>query len=193
MVNHDKEFKAIRRTFGVSPGRALPIDTRHRYGNRALLATLCQKLEHKVGAEIGVRNGRFSKLFCEVGLEMWCIDPWYPVPNYSQARQDRHYQEAVANLSPFNAHLIKKTSMDALDDVPNNLDFIHIDGRHEFDFVMEDIIHWHPKLRSGGIFAVHDYHLAGVKRAIEAYTLAHHIDPWFTLKSDQPTAFWVKP
>lgn len=82
--------------------------------------------------------------------------------------------------------------MDALNHVPDGFDFFHIDGRHEFDFVMEDLIHWYRKLRVGGIVALHDYHLTGVKRAVEAYTLAHHIDPWFVLKASQPTVFWVK-
>jgi hypothetical protein len=186
-------YQAIREVFGVSPGRALPIDTPQRYGDRKRLATLSQKLGHKRGCELGVRGGSFSALFCKAGLEMWCVDPWAVCPNYPQERQDKSYAEAVRTLTPYGAHLVRKPSQDAVGDVPDGLDFLHIDGRHEFDYVMLDIIQWAPKVRQGGIIATHDYHLSGVKRAVEAYTLAHHIDPWFYLKNHQPTAFWVQP
>lgn len=186
-------FQAIREVFSVSPGRALPIDTSQRCGDRKRLATLCQKLGHAKGCELGVRGGSFAELFCKAGLEMWCVDPWAVCPNYPAERQARSYAEAVSRLTPYGAHLVKKPSQEAIGDVPDGLDFLHIDGRHEFDFVMLDIIHWAPKVRSGGIIACHDYHLSGVKRAVEAYTLAHHIDPWFVLKNHQPTAFWVSP
>jgi hypothetical protein len=184
-------YQQIRSVFNVSPGRPLPIDTGQRYGDRKRLADLCKRLGYKRGAELGVRGGSFSELFCKAGLEMWCVDPWAVCPNYPQERQDRSYAAAVKTLAPYNAHLVRKCSADATGDVPDGLDFLHIDGRHEFDYVMCDIIQWAPKVRAGGIIAIHDYHLSGVKRAIEAYTLAHHIDPWFYLKDHQPTAFWV--
>lgn len=193
LEQYKHEYKQIRRVFGVSPGRALPIDTRLRRGDRKLLPVLCEKLGHRRGAEIGVRTGGFAEMFCKVGVEIWCVDPWSPVRGYSQARQNKHLEEAERRLGPLNAHMVQKFSMDALEDVPDDLDFVHIDGNHEFDYVMEDIIHWHRKIRPGGIIALHDYHLSGVKRAIEAYTLAHHIDPWFVLKNHQPTVFWVHP
>ena len=189
----DNVYRQIASVFGVKPGRALPIDTSQRHGDRKRLARLCERLGFKRGCELGVRNGCFSELFCQAGLEMWCVDPWAPCPNYSSDRQERSYAEAQKRLAPYGAHLVKKASADALGDVPSGLDFLHIDGRHEFDFVMLDIIQWAPKVRPGGIIACHDYHLSGVKRAVEAYTLAHHIDPWFVLKNHQPTAFWVSP
>lgn len=191
MIN--EAHKEIERIFHIITSGPLPIVTGQRYGDRTLFPELCKKLGYKVGAEIGVRNGSFSQLFCEVGMEMWCVDPWFPVPRYDQERQDRIFAEAQQRLNPYNVHFVKKTSMDGLVDVPNDLDFIHIDGNHEFDFIMEDLIHWHPKVKSGGLVACHDYHLTGVKRAIEAYTLAWDIRPWFTLKARQITAFWVKP
>lgn len=184
--------REILKVFRVGPTGPLPIVTGQRYGDRKLLPNLCHLLGYRTGAEIGVRSGSFSELFCKAGLEMWCIDPWEPCPNYSRRRQEKHLQEAVGRLSGYDVHFVKQTSMDALGSVPDNLDFIHIDGRHEFDFVMEDLIHWCPKVRPGGIIACHDYHLTGVKRAVEAYTLAHDIRPWYALKDRQPTAFWVQ-
>lgn len=186
-------YKEIYSVFRVNPGLPLPIGTGQRYGDRKLLAELCRRMGYTLGAELGVRDGRFAELFCQAGLEMWCVDPWSPVPNYSLDRQEHNYKEATDRLQKYNVHFIRKVSSAALDDVPNGLEFLHIDGRHEFDFVMLDLLQWCPKVRPGGVIACHDYHLSGVKWAIEAYTAAHHIDPWFVLKNHQPTAFWVQP
>ena len=38
-----------------------------------------------------------------------------------------------------------------------SLDFIYIDANHAYDFVVEDINLWFPKLKKGGIFSGHDY------------------------------------
>lgn len=184
-------YREIKAVFNVRTDEPLPVVTKQRYADRRLLAELCKRLGFKTGAEIGVRTGAFSECFCKAGLEMWCVDPWAPCPNYSLERQERGYAEAVKRLEKYGVHFVRESSLDAVGDVPDGIDFLHIDGRHEFDFVMQDIILWAPKVRAGGIVACHDYHLTGVKRAVEAYTLAHDIRPWFALKDRQPTAFWV--
>lgn len=192
-MKYREEYDAILKVFRKTSKGPSPIVTRRKCSDRKLLATLSNILEHKKGAEIGVRTGKFSKVFLDANpeLEMWCIDPWSPVPNYSQERQDKHFEECVQNLKGYKVHLIKKTSMDALDDVPDDLDVLHIDGRHEFDFVVMDLIHYVPKVKKGGLVALHDYHESGVKYAIDAYTRAHGITKWFALKDFQPTVFWI--
>ena len=88
-------------------------------------------------------------------------------------------------------------SMKALDRFENDfLDFAYIDGDHAFESCIQDIIKWSYKVRHGGIIAVHDYtNMPGsVGIAVNAYTQAHHIDPWYvTTKEREGTAFWVKP
>ena len=86
--------------------------------------------------------------------------------------------------------------MDAAKEIdPSSLDFAYIDADHSFDFVIEDIIHWSNRVRSGGVVACHDYHHGrnvDVVYAVDAYTRAHHIDPWYVTKESQPTAYWIK-
>ena len=38
-----------------------------------------------------------------------------------------------------------------------DFDFIYIDANHSYDAVKKDLENWFPKLRSGGVFAGHDY------------------------------------
>ena len=42
----------------------------------------------------------------------------------------------------------------------DSLDFVFIDADHSYESVLDDIILWYPKVKSGGIIAGHDYNLA---------------------------------
>jgi hypothetical protein len=63
----------------------------------------------------------------------------------------------------------------------NSIDFVFIDARHEYEFVMEDIKCWYPKLRSGGIMAGHDYRNNFVN--ISSDVLAQAIEAFCKLKN----------
>ena len=88
------------------------------------------------------------------------------------------------------------TSMEAVSKIPDaSLDFVYIDGRHEFDFIMMDLIAWAPKVRAGGIVSGHDYYQfyrGGVVHAVNAYVLGHNIKEWFVTREKECSFFWVK-
>lgn len=177
----------------------LPHGSRRGY-TRFTLSELLGELQFNVGAEIGVRRGNYSRHLCaqNPNLLLHCIDPWDAYDRaYTAQRQERIYQEAVANLQGLNVQILRKSSMDALADFKDeSLDFVFIDGNHSFDHVCPDIIFWSKKVRSGGIVSAHDYYgfgWAGVVEAVDAYTRSHHIDPWYRTKELEPTVFWVKP
>ena len=178
--------------------RVLPICCPRGYG-RDLLPDLFYELGYHTGAEIGVRVGRYSAKLCEANssLTLYSIDPWKAYSDrYPQDRQDRIYQEAIKRLTPYNAKILRKESMEALGDFEDGyFDFVFIDGNHLFDYVAPDIIFWSRKVRSGGMVCVHDFYHGetGVVMAVEAYTYSNDIRPWYTTKELQPTAFWVKP
>jgi hypothetical protein len=51
-----------------------------------------------------------------------------------------------------------------------SVDFIFIDGSHDFDSVCSDIELWLPKLKPGGMIGGHDYTThEGVKTAVDSY------------------------
>ena len=66
----------------------------------------------------------------------------------------------LANIKKFNLedHIepLIMTSIDASYHVPDDLDMIFIDGSHTFESAQNDYYHWKPKLRPGGILAIHD-------------------------------------
>ena len=161
------------------------------------LPKLFIEMGFKVGAEIGVCKGEYTEKFCELGLEMNAIDPWMAYGGYenSSAHQNEseiNYKTTVDRLSKYtNCKIIKKNSMDASSDFKNNsLDFVYIDGNHDFKHVAQDIYEWTNKIKSGGIVAGHDYtyfrakSLLGVCDVIpvvNAYTSAFNINNWYVI------------
>ena len=162
------------------------------------LAKLFCTIGFNKGVEIGVQRGLFSMtlLSNNPNLFLKCIDPWLPYNEQSnQSEHEINYEHAVGNLSKLNAEIIRKTSNAALSDFEDrSIDFVYIDGNHEFDYCCSDIIFWSRKVKIGGIIACHDYVIGcDVMRAVDAYTYAHHIDPWYITSETKrnPTAFWI--
>tara|TARA_R110000868_G_scaffold140124_2_gene355437 strand:+ start:1125 stop:1706 length:582 start_codon:yes stop_codon:yes gene_type:complete len=53
-----------------------------------------------------------------------------------------------------------------------SLDFVFIDADHSYEGVLEDIQLWHPKVKTGGVLAGHDYDWTGVKQAVIDFFVA---------------------
>src|SRR3990167_9075686 len=81
--------------FGLDITNPLPIRVHlSRHGG---LTKLWHELSYKVGAEIGVEQGYFSKEICRdnPGVRLFCIDPWQAYSRYkdhvSQEKLDGFY------------------------------------------------------------------------------------------------------
>jgi hypothetical protein len=201
--------KFIMRTFKLQKG----INTLPRVIpglNRDGLIELWKKLGYKVGAEIGVEGGRFSKLMCEgiPGLKLFLVDPYHAYEGAKKINReyDDDYKSAIENTKGFDVKFITKLSEEAAVDIPDNsLDFVYIDANHKHDYVLLDIILWSRKVRNGGMVSGHDFYYTNrsrcsVKPAVEAYTRFHQIEPWYLTdekarhyKQDKHASwFWIK-
>lgn len=165
--------------------------------NRTDLAKYFNKLGFRVGAEVGVLRGDYSVVLCKANpdLKLYCIDSWGLNEKRYAGYHQRMYEKAKYNLAPYNTKLIKKLSLEATADfADDSLDFVYIDANHKFDYVIEDIIEWTKKVRSGGIVAGHDYlktSLPGPKDAVDTYLKYHlNLKLNLTAKSDKPRSWW---
>lgn len=157
------------------------------------LTGLFSELGFKVGAEIGIERGVYSKKICDKnpGIKLYCIDPWLHYSEYrehvSQDKLDGFYEETKAKLAPYNCVLIRKTSMEAVKIFDNDsLDFVYIDGNHNYQNTVNDICEWVKKVRPGGIISGHDFRKIKdfpnhVIEAVTGYVSAYNIHPWFLL------------
>jgi len=187
-----------------------------RGANRRTLAFILKDLELNKGVEVGVETGLYSEVLCQVNpnIELYSVDAWTAYKGYrdhvSQDKLDGFMEKTKERLAPYNAEVIKGFSMDVVKQFEDNsLDFVYIDGNHEFQQTVNDICEWTKKVRKGGIVAGHDYiyrqnpgYLMHVPMAIHGYVDAYQISPLFILGAkDDPKPqrdnarswFFVKP
>ena len=170
--------------------------------SRDELPEFFKQMGYEIGAEIGSYKGTFTEKFCKEGFKMYAIDPWmaYQGAGRTQLKQERHdflCEHAKRILAPYDCTIIRKTSMDALNDFKDgSLDFIYIDGNHNFRHAASDIYEWSKKVKIGGIVSGHDYFdtaffarniVCNVKIVLDAYIKAFNITNWYIYKPKKTT------
>jgi predicted O-methyltransferase YrrM len=134
--------------------------------------------------EIGSWKGRSA---CFMGVEilnsnknikLHCIDHWegskeHNNPNKEHNDSNYLYNIFLNNINPLKNIItpIRKNSIEASKMYANNsIDFIFIDGSHDYMSVYNDINYWLPKLKKDGIIAGHDYEWSDdVKSAVHEF------------------------
>jgi len=161
--------------------------------NRVIMAQTLHELGFKRGVEVGVAQGHHSLILCQnlPGAELYGVDIWDLYEGYHEYedRIKRYYIEAQEKMKPYpNYTFVKKFSMDAVKDFKNkSLDFVYIDGAHDFKSVADDVCEWAKRVKIGGIIYGHDFKrrnhrwLVHVKDVILAYSYALKIRPLFIL------------
>jgi hypothetical protein len=193
--------------FNVPAGAALPIQVpMNRVPDEV---GLFAELGYKVGAEIGVDRGLFAAEICKAnpGVKLYGVDPWQPYEGYGevypQDYADQCRVEAAARLLPYNVVIMQMHSTEAAKMFGDGeLDFVYIDGNHAYQYVLDDITAWSPKVRDGGLVCGHDYsrpknrarwQFQGVIKAVNDYVAANSIAPWFILRGKGNSGWlWVK-
>jgi hypothetical protein len=136
---------------------------------RAELGDLMEARGYTDGAEVGVQSGNHAKFI----LNRWkscqsfkLVDLWAHQVNYidnanvPDQKQEEFFQTTQKNLEPWKTktEFFRMLSTEAAAKIADqSLDFVYLDARHDYCGVMEDIEHYYPKLRPGGIMAGHDF------------------------------------
>jgi len=134
-----------------------------------------------VGVEIGTRDGSNARLFCK-HLNIKCLYLVDPYDAYCDVGSVKSFHNSFLHakkvLSSYSnkVRFIKRLSEDAVELIPNNLDFVYIDGNHSYDFVKKDIELYYPKLNANGIIGGHDFNCPDVAHAVIEYAVANDLN-----------------
>lgn len=133
-----------------------------------------------MGVEVGVWRGYHARLMLQVLdiKKLYLIDPWI---DYSGYKGDDSFKYAKRFLKDYSdiVEWVRDTSEEASKLFEGgSLDFVYIDGNHNYEFIKKDIELWTPKVKNGGVVSGHDYDGAfpGVIKAVKEYCTKHSIE-----------------
>lgn len=140
-----------------------------------------------MGAEIGVFKGVHARSMLQnLKLnKLYLVDPYLP---YFQKGEwiNPFWAKSTARhvLKPFRNQVVWTTNTE----LPANLDFVYIDGNHEYDAVKKDLLIYHEKVRCGGTLGGHDFtsQFPGVIKAVTEFVAEQNYD-LFVADSD----WWI--
>lgn len=181
--------------FSVNTAASLPWEI--PIGRFKDIPRLFHALGFTKGVEVGVFQGEYTRWLLRgiPGLNLTGVDVWesYGVyKDFENADLLAAYDIARANVAKWpNCKLIKGRSVDVASEFRDeSLDFVFIDGNHAYEFVVQDLAAWTPKVRSGGIVYGHDFDdytrshrwsEMHVQQAVRGWIASYRIAPWYVL------------
>jgi hypothetical protein len=163
--------------------------------------------DKSVFVEVGSFEGRSAVCMAEEiynnkrKIQLHCVDPFTGNPEqdeYSFLTQnvDCLYNKFMENTGFYRKKKIIVPRRGYSADISrefddNSVDFVFLDGRHEHEYVLEDLNCWYPKLKVGGIMSGHDYRTndMGVKTAVDEFCQKHKIEYSLLDKNSHSTIF----
>lgn len=166
-----------------------------------------------LAVEVGTHQGGYAVPFYRRwnGKLMFCVDRYITDTGRVHTEDLGQLHEAMYKLGKPWCHVGEDSWKAALSFPDEHFDFVYIDAGHDYHSVRKDIRAWWPKLKSGGIFAGHDYIdgdwvrqyteklsvavletlTYGVRSAVNEFALEHNYEVLVT--DDTPTSwYWQK-
>lgn len=115
-------------------------------------------------AEIGVYKGRCTAMWNVMLMNRNIAYDYYAIDHFMGSVEHEknydYYGATVDNLAPIinKINLIKNDSISESKNYPDEFfDIVYIDASHDYESVKNDILHWLPKVKRGGIICGDDY------------------------------------
>lgn len=176
-----------------------------------LIKTREQLLEiipkNSIGVEIGVFKGDFSRIiFQTINPKLfYLIDPWEGKiesgdkngNNIEYIDGNHYYINNIIKEFLFYPQIkILKHYSDIINLFPNNyLDWIYIDGAHDYSTVKHDLISSYPKIKQNGYIMGHDYTInmfPGLVKAVDEFCLEYNLNIKYLTEDGCPSYLIIK-
>ena len=186
------------------------------FGRREYLRPMFLKIKKDfntklIGVEIGVLKGDNAKeILKRLDIErLYLVDPYIYYDGYYEPSWFEAYKKDLKDLENLKMktkkklrrdenkiEFIYKTSKEAVTLIPNNLDFVYIDGNHSYKHVMEDINLYYNKVKDRGIIGGHDFQgeekdVIDVKNAVIDFVCKNNLQlhtigsDWWIIKGEK--------
>ena len=123
-----------------------------------LIKQIVSNIENGIFVEIGTDKGDLTEYILEnsVNSIIYCIDPYEKYEEYEDAINNVTGDDLYHNIynklkNKYGDRYIpiRKRSNFAINDIPNNIDFLYIDGNHSCKYVYNDLQLYYPKVKIG--------------------------------------------
>jgi hypothetical protein len=124
-----------------------------------IIRELANGTKGAVCVEIGVHTGEFSEHILNTfpSSTLYSIDPYCSYNEYDDALNtvtgDEIYIKTLERLKGLfgcRIHIIREFSSKAVSQIPDQIDFLYIDGNHSYPFVKQDLELYYPKVKPTG-------------------------------------------
>ena len=150
-----------------------------------LLSYIKELGDDLTGCELGVCKGFTLRHFLDLApqiTKVYAVDSWTPYMDWwgpvTQQMVDNWREYAMTLLNPYmdKIELLEMDAASAASHIPNHsLDYIFIDGDHSHSAVTRDLNNYWSKVKTGGIFAGHDWNLPEVSQAVNEFRQQNNI------------------
>jgi len=163
--------------------------------------------ENLTGAEIGVFRGEnVISLLTHIPWlkKLYCIDMWKEYDEYNKELKnnfpdtkltlEEEFNNFKKTVAPFSnrVEILRMNSIKAANLIEDDsLDFVFIDGNHEYNSVKNDIMAYIPKIKVKGILSGHDY-IRFKGEPEHRYEVKKAVDEIFPSKNIEGTIWWVE-
>jgi predicted O-methyltransferase YrrM len=161
--------------------------------------------DNLIGCEIGSNFGINIVYFLDnlPNIEkIITIDPYIAYDDtitggeiFTQEDMNKVMQCFLINMEPYRDKIefIHDTSDNYFSKIADNsLDYIFIDGDHNYEAVIKDMKNYYSKVKDGGIFSGHDVGSQGVQRALNEFVREFNIDVQTIKTCEHQTWYWIK-
>lgn len=138
------------------------------------------------GAEIGVYKGVNARNIVNTlnMKKLFLVDPYTP---YSEIQEGFELEDLIkakdealcaCGVYP-SCEFIFKPSVEASKEVmDDSLDFVYVDGNHNYQAVIDDLNAWYQKVRVNGVLGGHNFHAPyfGVCKAVLEFTEKNRLE-----------------
>jgi hypothetical protein len=184
------KFNTETQAFGIVPGQFKCSG----YG----LAELIKDIPNPRGIEIGCDVGDTTEFLLKTHTKLMLdgVDPYENYVDWNGNNLNERqvvYDNFMQRVKPFGTrfNLFREYSDDAAKEIADeHYDFIFIDGLHTYEQLTKDCANYYSKVKTGGIFAGHDYNaIEGVRRAADEFAASVGKE---ILKTECDVWYWIK-